>query len=39
MGDVNTYSTLCGWKFYLCNARNACSYAIPEGLVTRDPPP
>ena len=39
MGDVNTYSALCGWKFYLCNARNACSYAIPEGLVTRDPPP
>ena len=39
MGDVNTYSALCGWKFYLCNARNARSYAIPEGLVTRDPPP
>ncbi|CAH3119540.1 unnamed protein product [Pocillopora meandrina] len=32
-------TTLCGWKFYLCKARNACSYAIPEGLVTRDPPP
>ena len=39
MGDVNTYSALCGWKFYLCNTRNARSYAIPEGLVTRDPPP
>ena len=34
-----TGSALSGWKFYLCNAGNARSYAIPEGLVTRDPPP
>ena len=34
-----TGSALSGWKFYLCNAGNAHSYAIPEGLVTRDPPP
>ena len=37
--DSSTRSALSGGKFYLCNAGNARSYAIPEGLVTRDPPP
>ena len=37
--DSSTRSALSGRKFYLCNAGNARSYAIPEGLVTRDPPP
>ena len=34
--DSSTGSALSGWKFYLCNARNAPSYAIPDGLATRD---
>ena len=37
--DSSTGSALTGWKFHLCNAGNARSNAIPEGLVTRDPPP
>ena len=37
--DSSTGSALSGWKFHLCNAGNARSNAIPEGLVTRDPPP
>ena len=37
--DSSMRSALSGGKFYLCNAGNARSYAIPEGLVTRDPPP
>ena len=37
--DSSTGSALSGKKFYLCNAGNARSDAIPEGLVTRDPPP
>ena len=37
--DSSTGSALSGRKFYLCNAGNARSYTISEGLVTRDPPP
>ena len=37
--DSSTGSALSGKKFYYCNAGNARSDAIPEGLVTRDPPP
>ena len=37
--DSSTRSALSGRKFYLCNAGNARSYTISEGLVTRDPPP
>ena len=36
--DSSTGSALSGWKFYLCNAGNARSYTVPEGLVTRGPP-